>query len=183
MRRSALIGLAAIPFLTSAAPPPSNGESPADAFVRFCLPSDPDTTAAAILHQADAAGWRHTDGKVADTDERTASGSDGSMNLRVDDISSAGETRESCGLTLHRPDPALIGALQTNLGFAPAFHVAGSATFFALRTPHGWRDGKGIDAEAFTTAKKAGNFFSLMVMNAEAGEPTLAAIHVLPGGS
>src|SRR5690242_17900103 len=154
MRRSALIGLAAIPFLTSAAPPPSNGESPADAFVRFCLPSDPDTTAAAILHQADAAGWRHTDDAAANADERTASGSDGPMDLHVDDNSGAGETRESCGLTLHRPDPKLIGVLQIKLGFAPAFDAAGSATFFALRTPRGWRDGKGIDAEAFATAKK-----------------------------
>jgi len=183
MRLSAVIGLAAIPCLASAAPLPSNGANPIDAFVRVCLPADPGATAATILAQADAAGWRHTDGAPASADKRTASGSDGAMDLGVDDTAGAGEVHEACAITLHRSDPALIATLQARLGFAPGFDADGTATFFALRTAQGWRDGKGIDTPAFVGAKKAGNFFSLMVLGSTGQEPVLMALHVLPGST
>jgi hypothetical protein len=178
-----MIGLAAIPWLASAAPPPNNSPNPIDAFVRVCLPADPGATAATIMAQADAAGWRHTDGAPASADKRTASGSDGAMDLGVDDTAGGGEVHEACAITLHRSDPALIATLQSKLGFAPGFDVAGSATFFALRTAQGWRNGKGIDTPAFVAAKKAGNFFSLMILGAAGQEPVLMALHVLPGST
>lgn len=183
MRFSAAIGLAAIPCLVSAAPLPRNESTPIDAFVRLCLPADPGATAATILAQADAGGWHRTDGTPASADKRTASGSDGTMDLGVDDSASAGEVHEACAITLHRADPALAAMLRARLGFAPGFDAAGSATFYALRTAQGWRDGKGIGTPAFAAAKKAGDFFSLMVLGSTGQEPVVMALHVLPGGS
>lgn len=167
--------LSVLLIATPAPAQPAASTTAISAFTQLCLSDLPAARAGAILSLADAAGWRKSGG------DRQADSVDGTLTLHVDDSVSAGETRESCGVSLDRPAPSLVSQVNQALGVAPSFAAAGSATFLAVRTATGWRAAGTLTPAESIAAKQAGVLFSVMVLDAGGQHPSVVALHVLPG--
>lgn len=145
-------------------------------FDHFCLSGQ---SAQAILAEADREGWQSgVAGAPAHFDpatQRYKSTDNGPLVLRVEDSTSAGETRQGCGIIPPQTDSGIAAALQTDLGLAPAFHAGTAATFYAIKSANGWQ--AGTDRKLWQKSHDDGRFYAIMTSG---GVPSfVATLHVL----
>ncbi|MEO1969543.1 MAG: hypothetical protein ABGW87_12625 [Sphingomonadaceae bacterium] len=149
-------------------------------FERFCLSGRP---AHAILAAAERAGWKSGGADAPKqfdpATQRYLPTSGGALVLRAEDTTSAGETRQGCGIIPPQPDIGMAAALEQDLGVAPAFHAGTAATFNVIKTDNGWR--AGTDRSEWKKAHDEGRLYSIMTSG---GSPSfIATLHVLANGS
>lgn len=167
--------------MAAAAAVPETGLAMTAAYDALCMKGDGSPQA--VLAQADRNGW-HRGGSGAPTDfdpafDRFLQAGDATLILDVRETASHGERRAICGISTALPQPALIADVQAMLGFAPSFHVAASATFFALRENGKWKDGSKLTRAEFAAAKAAGKFYSVVV-GGTAHRTTVFSLRVQP---
>ncbi|MCI4590165.1 hypothetical protein MOK15_08660 [Sphingobium sp. BYY-5] len=150
-------------------------------FEKFCEAQDQSTQA--ILVQADQAGWKTSAvGAPKDFDpatQRLKDSDQGLLRLAITSTRSAGEQRQTCGLTSTSGVPGIVAAMQTALGFKPALNMGTAATFYAVRTGNAWQSGAGLNPSEFATAKAKGQFYSIVASTMETGA-AIYALHVMP---
>ena len=149
-------------------------------FESFCGTQERSTQA--VLAQADQAGWKSSaTGAPKDFDpatQRLKNSDQGLLKLAVTTTQSAGEQRQTCGLTSTSAVPGIVAAAQAALGFKPALDMGTSATFYAVWNGGVWQSGAALKPSEFATAKAAGNFYSIVASTTDTGA-TIYALHVM----
>jgi hypothetical protein len=157
--------------LASIAASQASAVSMVSSFTALCVNGGP--TAAAILSRADHAGWRASgDDLPAGFDpatDRIRRDGGSTIKLSVHENTVGTERFESCGVSAASAIPDTISTVQTMLGFAPAIRMGSSATFLATHDAAGWHDTSKLDRAAFSTAKAAGQVYSVMTNVSETG--------------
>jgi len=170
-----LMAMAAVPAT------PDTARAMTTAYESLCATGD--TSPQSVLARADSAGWRRGGADTPkDFDpafDRYIRSGDETLLLDVRDSVSLGERRTMCGISTASPQPALIADVQAMLGIAPTYHVATSATFFALRENGAWKQGATLTRAEFAAAKAAGKFYSLVVGGTE-HSTTIFSMRVQP---
>lgn len=160
-----------------------SGAEPAMISAYSGLCTNPGDSQPQILARADREGWRRDGaGTPADFDataDRFKVVGDTVLKLVTSRREVADETIESCGISVLAPQPALWGDVAEMLGFAPAFEMSGSATFYALREDGAWRNGSGLSKADFAAAKAAGRFYSVMAVSSDSNA-SLFSLRIRP---
>lgn len=163
--RAAALACCAIPGAAIAQTPQASDI--VAAFRAVCAAGE--TSQQAELDRADALGWRsfgQDAPKGFDRRTQRLSPSGGpSLILTTATDASAGEIRDSCGISSLTPVEGLVGATQRWLGFGPNFAMALSATFFGLRDGDQWRPSPKLDPDALAAVKHGGRLYSFMVLD------------------
>lgn len=156
----------------------------ASAFERFCSPQDIPTQA--ILARADRDGWQSKGpGQPKPFDratERFKPSDRGILELTVSDTQSAGEQRETCGVSVAAAAPGIVAATQRLLGFAPALNLGTAATFYALRRGDRWQSGAALNHADFLAAKSEGRFYTIVAATTGASS-SIYALRVMPSAA
>ncbi|MFA6113106.1 MAG: hypothetical protein WC729_03920 [Sphingomonas sp.] len=160
---------------------PDSARAMTAAYESLCMAGDQSPQA--VLALADRSGWRRSGADAPKNFDpafdRLIRAGDATLMLDVRDSVSLGERRTICGISTASPQPALIADVQAMLGVAPTYHVAASATFFAVRENGTWKDGSKLTRAEFTVAKAAGTFYSVVVGGTD-HDTTLFSLRVRP---
>jgi hypothetical protein len=158
--------LFAIAAVAAAATPEGPSSAIAlSALQAICLGGD--TTPAAVLARADAAGWTKTrpSGVTSWDVGRDRAEQVGTSILYVDTwaIDNAAAHEDSCTIGANAPTQGWRIAAQQWLGLSPSAALGPTATFFTVRTDSGWRAAIAADRENATTA--AGKHFNFVAVD------------------
>ena len=168
-------------MLAAAAVVPGTAGAMTAAYDTLCVQGDDSPQV--VLALAERNGWRSGGpGAPKEFDpafDRFIQAGDATLMLDVRAMTSHGERRETCGISTASPQPALVADVQALLGFAPSFHLASSATFFAVRQNGMWKDGAKLTRAEFAAAKAAGKFYSVVV-GGTATHATVFSLRVRP---